>query len=126
MIVGLTATELQGWIVGATAAELTLRFQDRAFIAVKVGKIVASLELVVTPLNDGSLEIDMEAVKVAGMGLFGVPRKKIADLLLEKAKNFPQITLWKNDRGNLQLSIPGCKFLSCGFDQGAVLIEVVC
>lgn len=103
--------------------QLSLRFEGNAYIATKAKGVTASLELRVAPQPDGSLELDMEAVKVAGLGLFGVPRKIVGDLVVKQAKNFPQIIVVKNDRGNLQLSIPGCKFSSCAFDQGA--LEVV-
>lgn len=124
MTISVTAEEIQRLVGSELGVQLSLRFQGNAFITVKAKGVTAELELRAVVLPDGSLELDMEQVKAAGLGLFGVPRKIVGDLIVKQAKNFPQIIVVKNDRGNLQLSIPGCKFLSCDFAGGR--LNVVC
>lgn len=59
---------------------------------------------------EGDLEIDIGTASVAGLRL-GIARKiageQFVKLMQEKV---PKIKTWKNNRGNIQLSLPGVVF----------------
>jgi len=90
----------------------------------KVGEIYLKLDIY--PLHNGDLEIDIADAKIAGMGVFGVVRKKAGELIVSNmTAHVPCVKTWKNSKGNIQIQIPGVfvkRFIISGDE---VLIELV-
>ena len=64
--------------------------------------------------NSGNLDLNITQATIAGIGFFGVLRVQAAKLIIKAAAPYTMIKLWKNNKGNLTLSIPQIYFSQAG------------
>jgi len=100
--------------------ESALVFKKRT----KIGEIYLKLDIY--PLENGDLEIDIKDAKIAGMGVFGIVRKKAGELIVSNLNTYiPCLKTWKNSKANIQINIPGVQVRKFIISSDEVLIELV-
>ena len=91
---------------------------------IKIGNVMIRME--VYPLDNGDIEINIKNASIAGLGIFGVVRKKAGEMIVSTLTQYaPQLKTWKNDRGNIEIHIPGVTVKQCGIAGEEILLELL-
>ena len=89
----------------------------------KIGSVM--IRVLIYPIEDGDLEINIKDASIAGFGVFGVVRKKAGEMMVTAlGQHLTKCKVWKNDKGNVQLHTPGIVFKQFGIVGEDVLLEL--
>lgn len=90
----------------------------------KIGDV--QIRVQIYPLENGDLELNITKASIAGMGIFGVVRKKAGEMTVSTLTQYlPQCKTWKNERGNIQMNVPGVVFKQFGIVGEEILVELL-
>lgn len=90
---------------------------------IKIGSVMMRMQIY--PLENGDIELNIKDASIAGLGVFGVIRKKAGELIISSFNQYaPQCNVWKNEKGNIQIHVPGVAFKQFGIVGESVLLEL--
>lgn len=90
----------------------------------KIGDV--QIRVQIYPLENGDLELNITKASIAGLGIFGVVRKKAGEMTVSVLTQYlPQCKTWKNEKGNIQMHIPGVTFKQFGIVGEEILVELL-
>ena len=89
-------------------------------ISKKLGFLGADISMAVTTYQGGLL-LDITKAKVAGLGLFGVVRKKAVAAIFEKLVSIPIFSTSRLE-GNIFLEFPQCEIVSVVIDKSVTIV----
>lgn len=90
---------------------------------IKIGNVMMRMQIY--PLKNGDVELNITHASIAGLGVFGVVRKKAGELIISSFNQYaPQCNIWKNEKGNIQIHIPGVYFEQFGIVGESILLEL--
>lgn len=73
---------------------------------------------------DGDVIFNIDRAWIARMDLFGLVRKKAGEKIVSTLQPMiPNGRIWKNEKGNIQLSLDDLKFRRVALSNGEVLID---
>jgi hypothetical protein len=88
----------------------------------KIGSVM--MKIYITALSNGDIELDIKDASISGFGAFGVIRKKAGELIISFVSQYaPQCTIWKNEKGNIQLHMPSVVFKEFTITRDSIFIE---
>lgn len=91
--------------------------------SIKIGSVMMRVQIY--PLENGDVELNIKDASIAGLGVFGVVRKKAGELIISSFNQYvPQCKTWKNEKGNIQIHVPGIAFKQFGIVGESVLLEL--
>ena len=90
----------------------------------KIGDV--QIRVQIYPLENGDLELNITKASIAGLGMFGVVRKKAGEMTVSTLTQYlPQCKTWKNEKGNIQMHVPGVAFKQFGIVGEEILVELL-